>query len=173
MQKLKRGFTLIELLVVVLIIGILAAIALPQYEKAVEKSRIAEVKLMYKTLEDNYRLCVLNLGEEYCGVNDEDDEHHLFSHLEIDLPGSAECPGNQDCCPGGGDRCWYNPNNKNWAIGASGEIFFTRTFNGDLSKWPYVLWRGFGYDSWSCDNGNTGTDWCTKIGCPNGDCPNL
>ena len=72
----RNGFTLIELLVVVLIIGILAAIALPQYQKAVEKSKAKEAMTIIKNIYVADNLYKMETGRHAT----------RFESLDIEIP---------------------------------------------------------------------------------------
>ena len=99
-RNTRRGFTLIELLVVVLIIGILAAVAVPQYQFAVEKSRLAGAMTKVASLQKAIDVWVLE-NEIPTGPNPTyflGGNADIKDAFDIDVTSSMDCPVDELYC---------------------------------------------------------------------------
>ncbi len=91
LHKQQSGFTLIELLVVFLIIGILAAVAVPQYQKAVLKSRLVQMQIYMDALRKGAELFYLQNGYYTNNIEQIDIDITSFA-LEIKQSGITSNP---------------------------------------------------------------------------------
>ncbi len=155
MKRNKKAFTLIELLVVVLIIGILAAVAVPQYQKAVEKSRATEALTLLKALRDQQQLCLLEHGQDddtcTCGQGD-GSGNDLFSLANIEIDGEPDDDCNDFFC---------GPSTKDFAFGIDEFQVGARR-----KPWGEKYTLSFNLESQEifCENYDDNTNWCQVLG---------
>jgi prepilin-type N-terminal cleavage/methylation domain-containing protein len=162
---MKRGFTLIELLVVVLIIGILSAVALPQYTKAVEKSRAAEALQMLRYIHQQ---------KEIFALENKKNEGDFFSNedMGIELGNDFNCVIDEEeteiCC----NKHWCYENSGvrlgTGCVGLWNNVVATRTNDADPSNMNEERLYYLEYENTPCVdfprivcyNENTDKDWC-------------
>ena len=144
----NNGFTLIELLVVVLIIGILAAIALPKYQVAVEKSRMAEPIQMLRQM---YRACKLyELSGKYCT--------DFWEDADFDWPSETTT---QNCY----DTFCINTKDWQYVDDTGGVLYAVPQKHWENPPYRLLIYAStpeFHDDKIYCDNG-TDTTFCQKI----------
>ena len=93
----KQGFTMIELLTVVLIIGILTAIAVPQYRKSLDRSRMAEAYSVMPAIRESIRRYMTenNLGNLFSHTTYPTWTNNVsFESLDVTMKGHQD-PDNQ------------------------------------------------------------------------------
>ena len=151
----NKGFTLIELLVVVLILGILAAMALPQYFKAVERSRMSEaVSLMASIAQAQQR--------KYLQINKYTTNYSGLDVAPQGAKASGYCTKGTSPDAGGAvttvkNQCGANGNGFYIFIDGTsyqtGKALATRVSPNDL-QYNYTLERYYANNATTC----TGTD---------------
>ena len=148
------GFTLIELLVVVLIIGILATVALPQYQKAVERSRVATMQPLLRA--------IASAKASYFMANGS--YPRKFEELDISLPSSCGAPWDDD---------WYGQSSRcgNYQILLDSSSAHTVEGNMRFSDGSYIYFyyspENSGSTCTSCPGAdNRGSALCLAMGYP-------
>lgn len=145
----NKGFTLIELLVVVLIIGILAAMALPQYFKAVERSRMTEAVTLLGTIAQAQQRKWLQIG------------HYAQNFDVLDVAPSASGATYYTKSAGNRFKVTLTTDTTNYT-GASAQA---QHFIGEQAdqSYPYTLSRYYAGRSTTCTGSGAAAQLCADF----------
>ncbi len=146
MKNTKLGFTLIELLAVVLIIGILAAIAMPQYRRSVDRAEVMEAMMTLRTVFDS--------AKRYKAANSA--APLMLQGLDVYFPSTTM------------DATTFTVNKFNYTF--SNDTIAACRINGNYCLYMYYNHPTKGKDTLTCKLESTGGkyDWmCETIGTVN------
>lgn len=163
----KKGFTLVEILVAVMIVVILVTMAAPMYEKAIEKSRLAEARVTAKKMFDSKVRLMDSMD-----MDNYNSAKFGFENLDfaVECKQSTYVNGHMATCSTKDFTFSINP------TGAVNGICAARRGSGDAAKVNFLYMGELAADDDSifrCNNGGTagaceifgldsvGTTWCT------------
>lgn len=154
---MKQGFTLIEMLVVVLIIGILAAIALPQYQRAVEKARAMKCVTGLEHIAKAYELWYMYTGGSGTArdfVENSDIDFRGFASFSFQEDNGTAFDNDSDCSfeltlnPFGADlMAWPTGTYSLEIYYTKGQRTFKKCFTQEIAKGRFIC-EGLGKLSW-------------------------
>lgn len=146
-RSMQKGFTLIELMIVVAIIGILAAVAIPQYQNYVVKSQVARVMSETGSLKTAIETCLLDgLSAGNCNIG------WTKSNMIVGAEGDDADAGGTVTTDQTGLVIVY-------PTSATGPASITATFGGNAAiaiKDEQLAWTRTADGTWSCGTSFTG-----------------
>jgi len=149
--QMQKGFTLIELMIVVAIIGILASVAIPQYQNYIAKTQVSRVMAETGALRTAIETCMMEAKDTDCELG--------WTFSDLIGEGAGEEPGTED----GVNAGYASQTNLTVLIDLAGN---TATINAKPSKVAAALtkaefelqWNRNAEGAWICGTNLEGAD---------------